>query len=93
MEELVDLLLTFKEKPPEFASNGTIERSPIPGLKIEGIESPISFPLCSEQAKKIINVANESFVYSSCEGSTTNNSPCRYEIMMMQLFFLTVLVT
>ena len=82
MEELVDLLLTFKERPPEFASNGTIERSPIPGLKIEGIESPISFPLCSEQAKKIINVANESFVDSSCEGSTTKDAPCGYGIVL-----------
>lgn len=80
MEELKDLLLTFKEKPPEFVFNDIIERSPIPGLQIEGIESSTSFPICSEQAKKITNIAHKSF--------PSKDEPRLYVILSQFLFFL-----
>ena len=58
MGALTKMLLSINDKPGTFATDGVLRSSPLPGLKIEGI-GPICFPLCSDQAKKIINVASQ----------------------------------
>eukprot|EP00111_Clytia_hemisphaerica_P020473 TCONS_00060315-protein len=55
MGELAKMLLSMKDKPGTFATVGVLV-SPLPGLIIDGI-GPICLPICSDQAKKIINVA------------------------------------
>uniref|UniRef100_A0A7M5WST4 Fe2OG dioxygenase domain-containing protein n=2 Tax=Clytia hemisphaerica TaxID=252671 RepID=A0A7M5WST4_9CNID len=58
MAELADMLISMKDKPGTFATDGVLQNSPFPGLNIKGV-GPICLPLCDTQAKKIISVANQ----------------------------------
>ena len=55
--QLAGLLLSIKDKA-KFAVDGILRGSPLPGLNIKGV-GPVSFPLCEEQAKKIISVSRQ----------------------------------
>ena len=57
MGELAKMLFSMKDTPGTFATDGVLVSS-LPGLTIEGV-GPICLPLCSDQAKKIINVARQ----------------------------------
>ena len=45
---------SIRRKPVLFATDGIIEKPPLPGLVIRNVGS-ISLPLCESQAKDIIN--------------------------------------
>ena len=54
MVELERLLCSIKEGPMPFTIHGTVENTPLPGLQIEGVESPISLPLGRQKAREIV---------------------------------------
>ena len=53
MDRLGRLLCSIKEGPIPSVIHGTVENTPLPGLQIEGVESPISLPLAREIVEKI----------------------------------------
>ena len=58
MKQLANMLLSMKNKPGTFATDGVLHNSPFPGLIVEGV-GQIPLPLSSQNAQQIISVAQQ----------------------------------
>jgi len=86
-EKLCDMLQDLEEnKPRNFAMNGVVRSSPLPGLHLEGV-GPVCMPVCSEQASKIVSAVSKSkgdhaekMADGSCTTSTTTTTATTWEL-------------